>query len=48
RAARLIGRTGRIGTLPPPLSGWTASRDAPAPPPETFREWWARCRGGGS
>ncbi|MGZ4638638.1 MAG: LutB/LldF family L-lactate oxidation iron-sulfur protein [Actinomycetes bacterium] len=48
RAARLIGRTGRIRTLPPPLSGWSASRDAPAPPPETFREWWARCRGGGS
>ncbi|HET8599036.1 MAG TPA: 4Fe-4S dicluster domain-containing protein, partial [Segeticoccus sp.] len=28
--------------LPPPLSGWTASRDVPSPPPETFRQWWRR------
>ena len=43
RAGRLLGRaTGRITTLPPPLSRWTASRDAPRPPAETFREWWAR------
>jgi len=46
RAARLLGRsTGRISALPPPLSAWTASRDAPRPPAETFREWWARERG---
>jgi L-lactate dehydrogenase complex protein LldF len=46
RAARLLGRsTGRISALPPPLSAWTASRDAPRPPAETFREWWARNRG---
>jgi L-lactate dehydrogenase complex protein LldF len=46
RAGRLLARrSGRIAALPPPLSGWTASRDAPAPPPETFREWWARTRG---
>jgi L-lactate dehydrogenase complex protein LldF len=31
--------------LPPPLNGWTASRDAPTPPTETFRDWWARTRG---
>ena len=31
--------------LPPPLSGWTASRDLPSPPRETFRDWWARTRG---
>ena len=43
RAGRLLGRAaGRITTLPPPLSRWTASRDAPRPPAETFREWWAR------
>ena len=30
--------------LPPPLSGWTASRDAPALPTETFRDWWDRTR----
>ncbi len=28
--------------LPPPLNGWTASRDIPTPPAETFRDWWAR------
>ena len=46
RAGRLLARgTGRIRSLPPPLSAWTSSRDVPAPPPETFREWWARTRG---
>lgn len=42
RAGRLLGRGGRIRSLPPPLTAWTATRDAPVPPPETFREWWAR------
>ncbi|MFI5938373.1 LutB/LldF family L-lactate oxidation iron-sulfur protein [Actinoplanes sp. NPDC051494] len=28
--------------LPPPLNGWTASRDLPDPPEETFRDWWAK------
>jgi L-lactate dehydrogenase complex protein LldF len=46
RGGRLLGRRGRISTLPPPLSGWTASRDAPVPPAETFREWWRRTGGG--
>jgi L-lactate dehydrogenase complex protein LldF len=40
-----VGRSGRIRRLPPPLSGWTDTRDAPAPPPESFRAWWARTRG---
>jgi L-lactate dehydrogenase complex protein LldF len=41
RVGRLLGRrTGLIGTLPFPMSGWTASRDAPRPPAQTFREWW--------
>jgi L-lactate dehydrogenase complex protein LldF len=40
---RLVaGRTGRITALPWPASRWTASRDIPAPPKETFRQWWAR------
>jgi L-lactate dehydrogenase complex protein LldF len=43
---RLVGRSGRIRRLPPPLSAWTDTRDAPAPPPESFRAWWARTRGG--
>ena len=46
RLGRLLSRDGRIRRLPPPLSGWTAARDAPAPPAQTFREWW-RAREGG-
>ncbi len=38
KAIRLAGRRGR--GLPPPLNGWTASRDLPDPPAETFRDWW--------
>jgi hypothetical protein len=44
---KLIGRSGKIRRLPPPLSGWTDTRDAPAPPPESFRAWWSRSRGPG-
>ena len=25
---------------PPPLSEWLAVRDLPAPPEETFSDWW--------
>src|SRR6266851_5192430 len=42
---RFVGRRGWIRRLPPPLSAWTQTRDAPAPPPESFRAWWARTRG---
>ncbi|HLK02528.1 MAG TPA: lactate utilization protein B [Streptosporangiaceae bacterium] len=42
----LVARSGRIRRLPPPLSGWTQTRDAPAPPRESFRAWWRRTRGG--
>jgi len=46
RVGRMLGRRrGRIGALPPPLSAWTASRDLPRPPSETFRQWWQRTRG---
>ena len=38
RLAKLAGRRGR--GLPPPLNGWSASRDLPEPPDETFRDWW--------
>jgi len=45
-AGRLLARDGRIAApLPFPLSRWTSSRDLPEPPPETFRQWWARTRG---
>jgi L-lactate dehydrogenase complex protein LldF len=36
----------RIRALPPPFNVWTAARDVPQPPPETFRQWWARTRAG--
>ena len=42
RAGRLLARGGRIRRLPPPLSAWTASRDLPEPPQQTFRQWWAK------
>ncbi|MEV0427313.1 lactate utilization protein B [Micromonospora sp. NPDC050495] len=44
RAAGLGRLAGRA--LPPPLNGWTASRDVPAAPPQTFRQWWAEHRSG--
>ena len=27
---------------PPPLSGWTRTRDLPDPPKQSFREWWTK------
>ena len=49
RLGRLLGRRRPggekvIAALPPPLSGWTGSRDLPLPPAETFREQWLRER----
>ncbi|GGM53467.1 iron-sulfur cluster-binding protein [Micromonospora sonchi] len=37
----LAGSRGTARRLPWPLSAWTASRDAPLPARQTFREWWA-------
>jgi L-lactate dehydrogenase complex protein LldF len=44
---RRILRLGRWGrplvrrrALPPPLTAWTAARDVPMPPKQTFRDWW--------
>nr|MBA3524901.1 iron-sulfur cluster-binding protein [Geodermatophilaceae bacterium] len=48
RVGRLVARRGRIRRLPPPFSGWTRSRDLPAPPQETFRDWWIRTNGSDS
>ena len=45
RFGRVLGRRqGRIRSLPPPLTAWTATRDAPLPPKESFRDWWQRTR----
>ncbi|MFI9364449.1 LutB/LldF family L-lactate oxidation iron-sulfur protein [Kitasatospora sp. NPDC053057] len=43
---RALARGGRIGRLPGPLSGWSADRDTPVPPAESFRAWWRRNREG--
>ncbi|SKC45886.1 LutB/LldF family L-lactate oxidation iron-sulfur protein [Krasilnikoviella flava] len=37
----LGGRDHAISVAPPPASAWTRSRDLPAPPRQTFRQWWA-------
>ncbi|MEV6344006.1 LutB/LldF family L-lactate oxidation iron-sulfur protein [Actinoplanes sp. NPDC051851] len=39
KLARIAGRRGR--GVPPPLNGWTATRDLPEMPEQTFRDWWA-------
>jgi L-lactate dehydrogenase complex protein LldF len=41
-ARPLVRRGGRW--LPPPAAAWTMSRDAPVPPRQTFRDWWAARR----
>jgi L-lactate dehydrogenase complex protein LldF len=43
RLGRVLLRHGRSRLpLPEALAAWSASRDLPTPPTETFREWWAR------
>ncbi|MGA3360672.1 MAG: lactate utilization protein B [Solirubrobacteraceae bacterium] len=37
----LLVRDGRIMHLPPPLSGWTRSRDLRPLAGQSFRDWWA-------
>jgi L-lactate dehydrogenase complex protein LldF len=39
-AQRPLVRNGEIRRLPPPLSGWTRSRDLRPAAARTFREWW--------
>jgi L-lactate dehydrogenase complex protein LldF len=49
KLAQMIGRFlqrpvvtgGVVRRGPGPLAAWTATRDLPAMPPQSFREWWA-------
>ncbi len=48
---KLAGKSKKFGHLPLPVAGvWTASHDIPAPPAQTFRQWWKdnaeKCRCG--
>ncbi|WP_328903735.1 MULTISPECIES: LutB/LldF family L-lactate oxidation iron-sulfur protein [unclassified Streptomyces] len=45
RLGRVLARDGKLPALPPPLNGWSDSRDTPAPPKQTFRAWLASAEG---
>jgi L-lactate dehydrogenase complex protein LldF len=36
----------KITKLPGIAAGWTQSRDIPAPPAQSFRDWWAKEKDG--
>jgi L-lactate dehydrogenase complex protein LldF len=44
-AAQRLARLGRGPLAKAALPGWTAMRELPEPPKETFREWWKRRQG---
>ncbi|GHF29817.1 iron-sulfur cluster-binding protein [Streptomyces mashuensis] len=50
RAQRLLYRTRGLHPrrLPGPGRAWSAARDLPPVPEESFRDWWARTRGDGA
>ena len=41
-------RRRRVRRLPWPMSAWTASRDAPLPAAQSFRDWWRATHDSGS
>ena len=45
-AGKAMGDRTHLGNIPGPLSRWSGARDIPAPPKETFRDWWDRTDGG--
>jgi len=45
-AAQRLARLGRGPLAKAALPGWTAMRELPEPPRETFRDWWKRERQG--
>jgi L-lactate dehydrogenase complex protein LldF len=46
KTARVVSRAfehdGQLRGLPGPLAEWLKTRDMPALPTESFREWWQR------
>ena len=44
-AAQRLARLGRGPLAKAAVPGWTAMRDLPEPPKETFRDWWKREHG---
>ncbi|MCI9887149.1 iron-sulfur cluster-binding protein [Micrococcales bacterium 31B] len=45
RVGRAVARDEKISRLPFPGALWTQSRDLPAPPRQTFRNWWKQQHG---
>ena len=44
-SSHLFGRRTTLENLPWPATAWSSARNAPAPPRETFRQWWLRTHG---
>lgn len=39
--SKLLPKGSRLHRLPGLLKGWSSSRDAPVPAPQSFRKWWS-------
>lgn len=50
KAGRVVaGKDRKIGYLPFPVAkDWTRARDVPAPPAQSFRDWWKDNNEGGA
>ncbi|MCM1966282.1 LutB/LldF family L-lactate oxidation iron-sulfur protein [Streptomyces sp. G1] len=47
KGGRILSRRGIVRRLPGPLGRWSDTRDTPAPPARSFRDWWRANREGG-